>query len=190
MQEEDADLGVGAPSEDWFSTHPFSPLRVKALELFHRSELVNSSGGSIAQLEMGVQKLMSLMEPSYLEAKTVAAEAMRRLLFAASLMVARADGEITQAEVAIFEKFFGKGAFKETVDVSALEEDLDDRIDRVKEVASATQAMQVLQDLCIVARAEGHTMEPERGVLEDIATKLGFSANFVTRILEVDLSPD
>ena len=190
MQEEDADPGMGAPSEDWFSTHPFSPLRVKALELFHRSELVNSSGGSIAQLEMGVQKLMSLMEPSYLEAKTVAAEAMRRLLFAASLTVARADGEITQAEIAIFEKFFGKGAFKETVDVSALEEDLDDRIGRVKEVASSTQAMQVLQDLCIVARAEGHTMEPERRVLEDIATKLGFSASFVTRILEVDLSPD
>ena len=71
-----------------------------------------------------------------------------------------------------------------------MEEDLDDRIDRVKEVASGTQAMQVLQDLCIVARAEGHTMEPERGVLEDIATKLGFSTNFVTRILEVDLSPD
>jgi hypothetical protein len=83
MQEEDADPGVGASSEDWFSTHPFSPLRVKALELFHRSELVSSSGESIAQLEMGVQKLMSLMEPSYLEAKTGAAEAMRRLLFAA-----------------------------------------------------------------------------------------------------------
>jgi hypothetical protein len=33
-------------------------------------------------------------------------------------------------------------------------------------------------------------MEPERRVLEEIATKLGFSAGFVTRTLEVDLSPD
>ena len=190
MQEEDSSPGKGAPSEDWFSTHPFSPLRVKALELFHRSELVSPKGESLAQLELGVQKLMSLMEPSYLEAKTVAAEAMRRLLFAASLTVARADGEITQREVAVFEKFFGKGAFKETVDVSALEDDLDNRIDRVKEVAGVTQAMQVLQDLCIVARAEDHTMEPERRVLEDIARKLGFSTSFVSRTLEADLSPD
>ena len=133
---------------------------------------------------------MSLMEPSYLEAKTVAAESMRRLLFAGSLVVARADGEITQGEVEVFEKFFGKGAFKDTVDVSALEKDLDNRIERVSEEAGMTQAMQVLQDLCIVARAEGHTMEPERRVLEEIATKLGFSAGFVTRTLEVDLSPD
>ncbi|MEE3278265.1 MAG: M48 family metallopeptidase [Pseudomonadota bacterium] len=190
MQEEDADPGVGATSEDWFSTHPFSPLRVKALELFHRSELVNSAGTNLAQLEISVQKLMSLMEPSYLEAKTEAAEAMRRLLFAGTLTVARADGEITQGEVAVFEEFFGTGAFKETFDVTALEEDLDNRIDRVKEVAGVTQAMQVLQDLCIVARAEGHAMEPERLILEDIATKLGLSASFVTRTLEVDLSPD
>ena len=62
--------------------------------------------------------------------------------------------------------------------------------DRVREEAGVTQAMQVLQDLCIVARAEGHTMKPERRVLEEIATKLGFSAGFVTRTLEVDLSPD
>ncbi|HBP14300.1 MAG: M48 family metallopeptidase [Pseudomonadota bacterium] len=190
MQEEDSDPGVGAPSEDWFSTHPFSPLRVKALELFHGSELVNSNGVSLAQLEISVQKLMSLMEPSYLEAKTEAAEAMRRLLFAGTLTVARADGEITQAEVAVFEEFFGKGAFKETFDVKALEEDLDNRVDRVKEVAGVTQAMQVMQDLCIVARAEGHIMESERRVLEHIAAKLGFSASFVTRTLEVDLSPD
>ena len=190
MQEEDADPSIRTPSEDWFSTHPFSPLRVKALELFHGSELVNSSGDSTAQLEMGVQKLMSLMEPSYLEAKTVAAESMRRLLFAGSLVVARADGEITQGEVGVFEKFFGKGAFKDTVDVGALEKDLDNRIARVREEAGVTQAMQVLQDLCIVARAEGHTMEPERLVLEAIATKLGLSAGFVTRTLEVDLGPD
>ena len=32
----DAEPGDGSPKEDWFSTHPFSPLRVKALQLFGR----------------------------------------------------------------------------------------------------------------------------------------------------------
>ena len=39
MQVDDAEPGPGPMREDWFSTHPFSPLRVKALELFFASEL-------------------------------------------------------------------------------------------------------------------------------------------------------
>ena len=83
MQLETDDPGVGAPREDWFSTHPFSPLRVKALQLFSESEFVTEGGGSGAELEAQIQSLMALMEPSYLEEHSEAAEAMRRLLFAA-----------------------------------------------------------------------------------------------------------
>ncbi|HEY5644717.1 MAG TPA: M48 family metallopeptidase, partial [Pseudomonadales bacterium] len=38
--------GTRAASEDWFSTHPFSPLRVKALKLFFDSEL---AGGGLSK---------------------------------------------------------------------------------------------------------------------------------------------
>ena len=61
--------GQGAPQSDWFSTHPFSPLRVKALKLFENSELYGGKQ-SKSVLELGVQSVLSLMEPSYLEAKS------------------------------------------------------------------------------------------------------------------------
>ncbi|NND82027.1 MAG: M48 family metallopeptidase [Gammaproteobacteria bacterium] len=95
MQQVDQQPGQGAPQSDWFSTHPFSPLRVKALKLFEQSELYHGNG-SKQQLELRVQSLLSLMEPSYLEAKTDTAEAMRRLLFAALVAVADATNGISE----------------------------------------------------------------------------------------------
>lgn len=190
MQIEDAEPGAGAPKEDWFSTHPFSPLRVKALTLFDQSELMRSGGISREELETGVQRLMSLMEPSYLEGQTNVAESMRRLLFAGALAVAHADGEISPSEIEIFEGFFGTGAFSESLDIDGLTASLPERIGQVKEEASATQAMQVLRDLCIVARADGHLKPAEREVLDGIAWGLGISAKFVCQTMDSDLDLD
>jgi tellurite resistance protein len=190
MQIEDAEPGAGAPKEDWFSTHPFSPLRVKALTLFDQSELVRSGGSSREELETGVQRLMSLMEPNYLEGQTNVAESMRRLLFAGALAVAHADGVVSQTEIEIFEGFFGTSSFSESLDIDSLTASLPERIEQVKEAASTTQAMQVLRDLCIVARAEGHLKPAEREVLDAIARGLGISTKFVCQTMDSDLDPD
>ncbi len=189
MQVEDAVPGQGAPKEDWFSTHPFSPLRVKALTLFHNSEL---AGGTQSKhdLEVAVQGVMSLMEPSYLDGRTDTAENMRRLLFAGALVVANADGNISEEEVAIFEKFFGKGAFSDSLNLDALHDDLEDRIAQVREMASTPQAMQVLRDLCLVARSEGLISQVETDVLNEIADGLGVPREFVCQSLDSEFEPD
>jgi len=90
MQGIDAEPDRDAPPGDWFSTHPFSPLRVKALQLFFASNLMVDGGTSVDAMDVGVQRLMSLMEPSYLDARSDAAIAMRNLLFAGGLVVAAA----------------------------------------------------------------------------------------------------
>jgi tellurite resistance protein len=189
MQVEDAQPGQGAPKEDWFSTHPFSPLRVKALQLFYASELAGGSVGK-SDLEASVMGVMSLMEPSYLDGRTQTAESMRRLLFAAALMVANADGEISEEEIEVFEKFFGNRAFKDDLDLEKLDADLDDRIAAVKEQASVPQAMQVVRDLCLVARAEGHIHPEEEAVLDRVAKGLNVPREFVCQAMESDLVPD
>lgn len=190
MQIEDGAPGTGAPKEDWFSTHPFSPLRVKALTLFDQSELVRPGGTSREELEIGVQRLMSLMEPNYLEGQTNVAESMRRLLFAGAIAVANADGVISEKEIAVFEEFFGSGAFSESLDIENLTKSLLERVQQVKDNASATQAMQVLRDLCLVARAEGPITALERAVLDNIAKGLAISTKFVCQTLDADLDLD
>ncbi len=190
MQLEDDEPGQGAPKEDWFSTHPFSPLRVRALKLFDESSFMKKGGTEPVDLEVGVTGLMSLMEPSYLEGKTETAEAMRRLLFAGALVVANARDGIGEEEIALFEKFFGKGAFSDGLDLDALDRDLEERIDAVKESASTPQAMQVVRDLCMVARAEGEATDEEIEVLERVAEGLGIAKSFVCTSLDADMTPD
>jgi len=192
MQSFDEEPGQGAPQGDWFSTHPFSPLRVKALRLFFDSELMSKNDGAmdIDTLDVGVQRLMSLMEPSYLDAKSEAAVAMRHLLFAGSIVVAHASGGATEKEIEKFEQFFEKGDFSDKLNVERIEKELPQRIRRAVEHSTVTQRMQVIRDLCVIAMAEGHVHDNERDVLNDIADGLDVSRTFVCQTLEQDCEPD
>ena len=186
MQLEEGQPGQGAPMEDWFLTHPFSPLRVKALKLFHDSELAIPGGISVNELDMAVEAVMSLMEPSYLEGKTDTAEAMRRLLFAAAIAVADASHGISDEEVAVFEEFFGKAAFSDKLDTDQLKTEVADRIQQAKDLTSVPQRMQIVRDLCLISRADGHSTGPERELLCEIASALEVPPLFVEKSIDSD----
>ena len=184
MQVADEQPGTGAPKEDWFLTHPFSPLRVKALKLFHESELAVDGGTGRDDLEVAVQGIMSLMEPSYMAGHTEVAEAMRRALFAGALAVAMASGDVSEEEITVFEQFFGEGSFSDKLDTARLEAELPARLKAVQDVASTTQCMQLLRDLCVVARAEGQVGEAERAVLDSVADGLEVARRFICQTLD------
>ena len=188
MQLFDDEPGKGAPKQDWFSTHPFSPMRVKALELFDQSELANGKT-SKDDLEVAVQGLMSLMEPSYLEGTTKTAIHMRRLLFTASICVANASDGISKEEIKVFEEFFGDNEFN-GLKIEQLIATLDDRIKTAKEMTSMPKLMQVMRDLCTMARASGETTEPERDVMNMIADKLDVPRSFICQSLAHEVEPD
>lgn len=190
MQATDAEPGAGSPSEDWFSTHPFSPLRVKALQLFHDSEHMVSDGMPIAELEVAVQSTLSLMEPSYIEGKSNVAEVMRRLLFAGAVAIANADGVITDKEKEVFEQFFGEESFHDKLNIDQITTDLDQRAKQAIEKTSVPHRMQVLRDLCLIARAEGEVKDIERDVLKSLARKLDIRGKFVEQCLNGALDPD
>jgi tellurite resistance protein len=189
MQAVDQEPGQGAPQSDWFSTHPFSPLRVKALKLFERSEL-HTGKQSKEELEMGVQSVLSLMEPSYLEAKTDTAEAMRRLLFAGLIAVADSQGGISSEELEIFSKFFGKYAFSDKLDIEKIKQTVAGRALEVKGRASQTQGMQVLHDMCLMAQSNGGIHARERLVLEEVASALGISSSFICQVVDANKDLD
>ena len=190
MQLERADPGQGAPTEDWFLTHPFSPLRVKALSLFDASVMARPGGTSVDTLELGVHALMSLMEPSYLEARTDVAEAMRRLLLAGAIAVVTANAEVVPAEIAAFEKFFGVRTFNARLDHSKIRNELPERIEQAREQTSLPQRMQVLRDLIAIARSDGAPPEAERKVLIEIAHGLGISTCFIDQSLNAETELD
>lgn len=190
MQIEDDQAGNNASVQDWFMTHPFSPLRVKALQMFHNSVLMKDDGISGDDLELGVEGLMAFMEPSYLESKADAALAMRHFLFAGSLMIANVNGDISSQEITVFEDFFGKYKYKDTFDLNKLEKDLGKRAESVVEQNSIPKRMQLVRDLCVMARAEGRAGTAEVLKLKELALLLAVPDFFVDQLLseEVDIA--
>ncbi len=190
MRVVDAEPGEGAPKGDWFSTHPFSPLRVRALDYFHQSELMKTSGITQQDLELKVQHLMGLMEPSYMEGKTESAEAMRRLLFAGAIAVASASGGVSDDEIKIFEDFFGKGAFNEGLNIEKLNASISYRAEKVKQLASHSQRHQLLRDLVLVANADNRIVKKEREKLVEIAEAIAIHADELENILSTEYELD
>jgi uncharacterized tellurite resistance protein B-like protein len=180
---EQSEPGQGAPQADWFSTHPFSPLRLKALKLFFDSELATAEGFPVGTLEARVQELMALMDPIYLEEKSEMAETARRLLFAAAIVVAGASDGISEEEKSAFETFFGEASLGEELDFAAIKESLDARIAEANEKVPHTRRIQVLRDLCVIARADDHASSEERTVIERIAKGLEVPIEIVTETL-------
>ncbi len=183
MQVEQEEPGAKAPQADWFSTHPFSPLRLKAVKHFFDSELFREGGVAVSTLEGRTQTLMALMEPSYLEEKTDDAETARRLLFAGSIAVAVASDGISEEEIEAFEKFFGEHSFTDKLDIAAIVASLDGRVVAALEEVSHPRRIQVLRDLCVIARADGKVDEREREVIEGLADRLEVPPEVVNETL-------
>jgi len=158
---------------DWFSSHPFSPLRLVAAKIFGSSQVFVGDGGiSDDELESQVAELMSVMRPSYLSEKSDVAEAMRRLLFSGGVLIAGAHGDIAEAELKALEELLGPGSVPRELNLDAIRADLPRRIDRFKEVVPSLRRVQVLRDLCVIARADGHFSAEECAIVSDIARKV------------------
>ena len=179
---------------DWFSTHPFSPMRLRAAELFVRSALSPSPGDtplSVDQLEAEVHELMTLMDPSYLQSKTDVAEAMRRLLFAGGLLIAGADGDIGQAELEMVAELLGPGSVPPDIDLVAIRATLPQRIAAVVETVPALRRVQIVRDLCLIAGADGAITAAERAIIDDIAQQIGVGQEQVEQFEDAEVSaPD
>jgi Zn-dependent protease with chaperone function/tellurite resistance protein len=164
---------------DWFSTHPFSPLRLSAAGLFADSELMKKGGAKRADLEAKVHDLMALMRPSYLHEKTGVAEAMRRLLFAGGVAIAAASGGIKDEEIAALERLLGPGSVPLDVKPDVVGKDLLSRIEAVKAEVPPLRRTQIIRDLCVIARADDRADTAEKGVIREIAEAIGVDPGIV-----------
>ncbi len=169
---------------DWFSTHPFSPLRLRAAKFFAESSLYREGGNTVDSLEGEVHELMALMEPSYLESRSDEAELMRRLLFSGGFWVADTSDGISDEELELMERLLGAGRVKKGMDVDAIKADVERRARDVKEEVPRMRRVQVIRDLCLIALADGHAKDPEREVLYEIAKMVEIDVGVVDRTLE------
>jgi Zn-dependent protease with chaperone function/tellurite resistance protein len=166
---------------DWFATHPFSPLRLRAAEVFSRSELMIPGGIRREQLEAEVEDVVRLMEPGYLQERSEVAEAMRRLLFAGAVLIATSSGGVDEQALAALERLLGPGAIPTEVNADAVRAQLPRWVQRVMEVVPPLRRAQVIRDLVVIARADGSIGELEQRVLHEIASAVGVDPSVIAR---------
>lgn len=169
---EQAGKHTGDLRADYFASHPFSPLRARVAQLTSQSVLFDPAGMSIDELEQAIQELMGLMDPSYLHDRSETGEAMRRLLFAGGVMVAAADGVITDEERRALEGFLGEGNLPPSLNPEALAADMQRRIELARAQVPRLKRAQVVRDLCVIAHADGRMSPVERAVIRDLADRL------------------
>ena len=171
-------------SQDWFMTHPFTPLRVKALQVFFQSDLIQKNGSGRSQLEADTHELMAMMSPTYLEEKTAVAETMRRVLFAAGCGLMQTSGKVTKKEIAAFDQLFGEGTFADSLDFDRLEEVLDKRIEQANDVVPHARCIHIVRDLCLIAVADGRVTKKEREYVHAVGRKLKIEPEIVMHCFE------
>ena len=177
-------------SKDWFMTHPFTPLRVQALQVFFGSNLIQQDGISRTQLEADVHQLMAMMSPTYLEEKSEVAETMRRVLFAAGCGLMKVSGEISQQEIAAFDQLFGAGTFAESLDFDRLEQLLDKRIAQANQEVPRARRIHIVRDLALIAVADGRVTQKERQYVYGVGRKLKIPPEVIEHSFQRDSELD
>lgn len=193
MEEIQADgmaTGKDQDRAEWFSTHPFSPLRLKAAQLFSSCSVMTKGGMSPEQMEVEVGTVMGVMEPGYLKAKTDQGRALRRVLLAGGMMVAAATNGVSEEEADAIDELLGEGTVTDKLSVDALREDLPSRVKDAIEEAPVMRRAQLVRDLCLIALADGHADAQERAVLVDIAKQLKVDVSIIDQTLEASLELD
>lgn len=162
---------------EWMSSHPLSPIRIRAAQMAWESSLFTTGGTAIELLEVSVHRLLSIMEPNYAADKTTSGEAMRRVLLAAGLSIAAADSSVDESEGKALARFLGEPPG--SANPSALRKDLPRRLAFAKEHVSGNKRYQLVRDLCVIAYADKRVTADESALLREVADGLGVDPAFV-----------
>ncbi len=180
---------------DCFSTHPYSPVRVRACWAFSRSEpylqaLGKSTSGALKldDVEKIIDDDMALMEPTYLQEKGNKSDILRRLLYTGGIAVAAAYNGIEPSELEALSKLLGPDYQTPPSDTALVIKDLDARIKAALEVPLMARA-QLVQHLTIIAAADGTVQDEEMRVMEQIALGLGVDPYVIHQTIRGAMSP-
>lgn len=181
--------------DDWFATHPYSPLRIRALDLFHQSrtfgKLRGRTGGKLSEkdLERQVASLLDLMNPSVLNERVSCRRESREFLVYGGVEVALADEQFSRRELKALQKLVGEGKVLDSIDEArAMGED--ERGEKLLDLQRTLRVhlplvrrKKLIEDLAAIAWADRRLHAQERESLYWLAGGLGVEAIFVDETL-------
>lgn len=180
---------------DCFSTHPYTPSRVRALLAFARSTTYRSLTGlgkgdvDAAALEAVVERDLALMEPTYLEEKGPTSDLMRRLLYCAGVSVAAVTGGISDVEQSALRALLGERESQAPSKLDDVKRELEEKLDVANREVALAGRMQLVQHLTVIAAADGVVDREEHAEISRISGRLGVDARIVEETLRGAAAP-
>ncbi len=180
---------------DCFDTHPYSPLRVRALLAFARSQAFSRATGKAPEgidgdeLEGIVEHDLSIMEPSYLEDRGETPELMRRLLYCAGVVIAAANGDIAATELRALRALLGAKNVDIPDEIDAVRKELADKLVDAKDKLPFAGRAQIVQHATIIAAADGIVEQVELDELTKLAQALGVDPQVIDHTLAGAAAP-
>ena len=179
---------------DCFATHPYTPVRVRALLAFGKSSAFRRLAGKgddglgLEEVEQIVERDMALMEPSYLEERGDAAERMRRGLYCAGVSVAAAHAGISEQELSALRALLGAKQARTPEDLPAIRAELETLLGELAKESLVHRA-QLVQHLTVIAGVDGHVAEEEYAEMVRIAERLAVPTQIIDQTLAGAASP-
>jgi Zn-dependent protease with chaperone function/uncharacterized tellurite resistance protein B-like protein len=182
--------------QDWFSSHPFNPMRLKALEVFTKGqpyhELIGTNGGGTLtadEVANQVSELMRIMEPTYLTDAGDAGDKARAYLLKAGFLVAAANGVIEKSEVQALASLAGPAVSPDEIrevfnqPVPVVREQVMELSKDIAHLMTGVQKLQLIRDMVIISFADGSIDKKEMDCLVWLCENLGVDPRFIQQIL-------
>lgn len=187
--ENEMKTGEGTP-EDFYSTHPISPMRVIALDLFNRSQTYCETNElTEKEMETKIEGFMKLMEPSYLKTNDDHSARIKQFIFLGGMAVASADGIVKEEELqsfaqllpnedhtALFEKMQGW-----TLDM--MKAALTEQAEKILPHLNYAGTCNIIRDLTLISLSDGELSQPEYEILAGICILLNNHPSFIDQVL-------
>jgi uncharacterized tellurite resistance protein B-like protein len=168
-------------SEDGYSTQPFNPLRIRALQIFQESP---------ENVEAAIRSLLAPVEPACLSRTGEPGRRMRELVFLGSCLVAQAGGAVGRAELGALSGILDTDAADAeerlarvaSATPDALWKDLGRMAETLRAGLPATSMLNLVQSLSVIACSTGHVGEVQRRALDRLCRLLGVQPEFADRL--------
>lgn len=195
--------------EDFYSTHPFNPLRIVALNSFWdfwKNSILEKQfiAKNISEVDQEIRSILEKMEGEitlsskvpeperqYESKQSSIADPSSRVLFWGAICVACADGDFSELEIqTIMQWLFDADVVVEINRLKLQPEILDYSFSQFESYLPSviktpvTNRCSILQKLVLVARADGVVCDKERHMLIKLSMSLDISPNFYEKILK------
>ncbi len=171
----EADLSL-----DCFQTHPYSPIRIKALFEFANSTSFKGEK-SLLEVDKEIKQSLSIMEPSYLEKADTSSKLLKYFFFYTSIQLAKSDGEISPQEKELITKMISLSEYdeirRETPEF--VNKRIQNLIEDINKNCSISQKSQVIVHLSIVYACDDNLGIKEKELLYHYANSLGVSSELI-----------